>query len=129
MTSHRPERVSERIHQEISVMFAREVSDPRLGNLNVTKVQVSGDLRIAKIFVTPCEDADATREMMDALAHANAYIRHRLAESLDLRLAPEIRFQLDYSIEKGEHFLRVLDEVEQEERQRTGRTNKRMKRK
>ena len=129
MTSHRPERVSERIHQEISVMFAREVSDPRLENLNVTQVQVSGDLRIAKIFVTPREDADATREMMDALAHANAYIRHQLAQVLDLRFAPEIRFQLDYSIEKGEHFLRVLDEVEQEERQRIQPTNKRMKRK
>ena len=110
-------------------MFAREVSDPRLENLNVTQVQVSGDLRIAKIFVTPREDADATREMMDALAHANAYIRHQLAQVLDLRFAPEIRFQLDYSIEKGEHFLRVLDEVEQEERQRIQPTNKRMKRK
>lgn len=116
MTSHRPERVSERIHQEISVMFAREVSDPRLENLNVTRVQVSGDLHIAKIFVTPRDDASATREMMSALAHANAYIRRQLAASLDLRLAPELRFQLDYSIEKGEHLLQVLDEVEAEER-------------
>ena len=129
MTSHRPERVSERNQQEISVMYAREVSDPRLENLNVTQVQVSGDLRIAKIFVTPREDADATREMMDALAHANAYIRHQLAQVLDLRFAPEIRFHLVYSIEKGELFLRVLDVVEQVERQRIQPTNKRMKRK
>lgn len=116
MVSHRPERVSERIHQEISVMFAREVSDPRLENLTVTRVEVSGDLRIAKIFVNPRGDAEATREMMNALTHANAYIRHQLATSLDLRFAPEIRFQLDYSIEKGEHFLRVLEQVEAEER-------------
>jgi ribosome-binding factor A len=116
MASHRPERVSERIHQDISVMFAREVSDPRLVNLNVTRVEVSGDLRIAKIFVTPRDDAEATREMMNALAHANAYIRHQLAASLDMRFAPELRFQLDYSIEKGERFLRVLEQVEAEER-------------
>ncbi len=116
MVSHRPERVSERIHQEISVMFARQVSDPRLENLNVTRVEVSGDLHIAKIFITPRGDADATREMMNALAHAKAYIRRQLATSLDLRSAPEIRFQLDHSIEKGEHFLQVLDQVEQAER-------------
>ena len=118
MTSHRPERVSERIHQEISVMFAREVSDPRLENLNVTRVQVSGDLRIAKIFITPRADAAATRETMDALARAAGYFRRRLAESLDLHFAPELRFQLDDSIEKGEHFLQVLEQVEAAERDR-----------
>ncbi len=97
-------------------MFAREVSDPRLENLNVTRVQVSGDLRIAKIFVAPRSDTAATREMMDALARAAGYFRRRLAESLDLRFAPELRFQLDYAIEKGEHFLQVLEQVEAEER-------------
>jgi ribosome-binding factor A len=129
MASHRPERVSERIHQEISVMFARQVSDPRLENLNVTRVEVSGDLHIAKIFITPRGDADATREMMNALAHANAYIRRQLAASLDLRSAPEIRFQLDYSIEKGEHFLQVLDQVEQAERTAERDRRKRTKKK
>ena len=129
MASHRPERVSERIHQEISVMFAREVSDPRLENVNVTRAEVSGDLRIAKIFVTPRENADATREMMSALTRAAGYFRRRLAESLDLRFAPELRFQLDYSIEKGEHFLQVLEQVEAEERaaNRDGRKNARKK--
>ena len=129
MGSHRPERVSERIHQEISVIFAREVSDPRLENLNVTRVDVSGDLRIAKIFVAPRGDADATRETMDALTRAAGYFRMRLAKNLDLRFAPEIRFQLDQSIEKGERFLQVLEQVEAEERQRMKSTNKQMKRK
>ncbi len=127
MTTHRPERVSERIRQEISMIFAREVSDPRLENLNVTRVDVSGDLRIAKIFVAPRGDADASREMMDALARAAGYFRHRLAQSLDLRFAPEIRFQLDSSIEKGEHFLQVLEQVQAEERQRIEQTNQRIK--
>ena len=99
-------------------MFAREVSDPRLENLNVTRVQVSGDLRIAKIFITPRDDAAATRETMDALARAAGYFRRRLAESLDLHFAPELRFQLDDSIEKGEHFLQVLEQVEAAERDR-----------
>ena len=113
----------------MSLIFARQVSDPRLENLNVTRVDVSGDLRIAKIFVAPRGDADATRETIDALTRAAGYFRKRLAQSLDLRFAPEVRFQVDQSIEKGEHFLQVLEQVEAEERQRMKSTNKQMKRK
>jgi ribosome-binding factor A len=116
MGSHRPERVSERIHHEMSVIFAREVSDPRLENLNVTRVDVTGDLRLAKIFIIPRDDPEATRETMAALARAAGYFRKLLAKSLELRFAPEIRFELDYSIAKGEHFLQVLEQVEAEER-------------
>lgn len=116
MASHRPERVGERIHQEVSVMFAREVSDPRLENLNVTRVEVSGDLRVAKVYISPRSDAAATQETMDALARAAGYFRRRLADKLDLRFAPEVRFLVDPSIEKGEHFLQVLEQVEAEER-------------
>jgi ribosome-binding factor A len=116
MGSHRPERVSERIHQEMSLLFARQVSDPRLENLNVTRVQVTGDLRLAKVFVTPREDPDATRETMAALARAAGYFRKVLAQNLELRFAPEIRFEVDYSIVKGEQFLKVLEQVEAEER-------------
>jgi ribosome-binding factor A len=116
MAGHRPERIAEQIRQEISIMFAREVSDPRLANANVTRVEVTGDLRIAKIFVTPRDDKEETAAMMSALKRAAGYFRHQIAESMDLRLAPEIRFFLDYSIEKGEHFLRALEQVQAEER-------------
>jgi len=112
MAGYRAARVSHRIQQEVSVLFEREVSDPRLANVNVTRVEVSGDLRHAKIFVAPVgDDADATREQMDALEHASGFFRHRIAESLDLRFAPEVRFLLDHSIEQGERFLRALEQV------------------
>ena len=116
MGSHRPERVSERIHHEMSLIFARQVSDPRLENLNVTRVDVTGDLRLAKVFIAPRENPEATRETMAALERAAGYFRKLLAKDLDLRFAPEIRFQVDYSIAKGEHFLQVLEQVEAEER-------------
>ncbi len=116
MTSYRPERVGARIRQEMSVIFASQVGDPRLENLNVTRVEVSGDLRIAKVYISPRSDAVATQETMDALARAAGYFRHRLAESIDLRFTPEVRFLVDHSIEKGEHFLQVLEQVEAGER-------------
>lgn len=125
MPTHRPERVSERIRQEISVMFDREIQDARLENINVTRVEVSGDLRYAKVFVSPRGAEVDDTEMMDALAHAAGFFRHRLAQSLELRYAPEIRFQLDRSIELGEHFIQVLEQVQAENRQaeeKRGRT-------
>jgi ribosome-binding factor A len=112
MPSYRAARASQRIQQEISILFARQVSDPRLANVNVTRVEVSGDLRYAKIFVAPLAgDEDATDAMMDALARASAFFRARIAASLDLRIAPEIRFVLDRSIEQGERFLRALEQL------------------
>lgn len=93
-------------------MLEREVADPRLVGANVTHVEVSGDLRIAKIFVAPNSAGDeATREMLDGLEHAKGYFRRQLAAILDLRFAPEIRFLLDRSIEKGERFLQALEEI------------------
>ena len=62
MAGYRAARLSQRIHQEVSMLFGREVSDPRLQNVNVTRVELSGDLRYAKIFVAPIlGDAVATR--------------------------------------------------------------------
>lgn len=113
MAGYRAARVSQRIQQEITLLFEREVSDPRLANVNVTRVEVSSDLRYAKIFVAPrSADEDATHEMMGALSRATGFFRHHLAESLDLRFAPEVRFLLDRSIEQGERFLRALDQVQ-----------------
>jgi len=115
MPGYRAERVSQEIQQQISIMFMREVSDPRLAGANVTRVEVSGDLRYAKIFVAPIkDDPEATREMMDALDNATGFFRRQLAQYLDLRFAPEIRFLLDRAIEKGEHFLAVLSQVQAE---------------
>lgn len=112
MAGYRVARVSHRIQQEVSVLLEREVNDPRLANVNVTRVEVSGDLRHAKIFVAPVpDDAEATRTQMDALAHATGFFRHRIATSLDLRFAPDVRFLVDDAIERGERFLRALEEI------------------
>ncbi|MCL4489484.1 MAG: 30S ribosome-binding factor RbfA [Chloroflexi bacterium] len=113
-TGRRAERLGERIHQEISLLLGREVSDPRLAGVNVTRVQVSSDLRLAKVYVTPRESDEENSEMMDALTRASGYFRHHLAQSLDLHFAPEVRFYLDRGIEMGEHFLQVLHQVQTE---------------
>jgi len=112
MAGHRVERVSHRIHQELAVLLERGVSDPRLVGVSVVRVEVTGDLRIAKVYVNAAgRTTTEMREVMDGLAHASGYLRRVLAASLDLRFAPELRFYADYSVERGEHFLQVLDEI------------------
>lgn len=123
MSGHRQERIQQRILELVTIMLEREVQDPRLMNVNATRVEVSGDLRYAKVFVSAHADANESKEMMDGLVRASRYFRRRLAETMDLRVVPEIRFQLDYSIEKGERFLQVLEQVQAEEAQRL-ETNK-----
>jgi ribosome-binding factor A len=130
MSGHRQERVRQRILQLITLMLEREVQDPRLVDVNVTHVEISGDLRYAKVFVSAPQDENEAEEMMQALGRAARYFRRRLAENMDLRFAPEIRFQLDHSIEKGERFLQVLEQVQAEEQVKVVTTkraaNKRM---
>lgn len=112
MPSYRAERISRQIHHQVSIMLEGEMNDPRLLGALVTHVEMSGDLRHAKIFVAPNQaGAEATREMMAGLEHATGYVRRQIAENLDLRFAPEIRFVIDTSYVQGERFLRALAEI------------------
>jgi ribosome-binding factor A len=107
--------MSQQVQQQVSIMFTRQVSDPRMAGANVTRVETSGDRRFVKIFVAPIKgDAEATDEMMAALDHATSFFRREIARNLDLKFAPEIRFLLDRAIEKGEHFLEVLEQIQHE---------------
>ena len=116
MSGYRAERASQQIHHQVSLMLERGVSDPRLIGVNVTRVEVSGDLRSAKIFVAPMRgDENATNEMLKALDRATGYFRREIARALALKLAPEIHFLLDHAIEKGEHFIKLMEQIQVEE--------------
>ena len=128
MAGHRAERLGQLILQEISVMLEREIHDPRVAGARVLHVQVSGDLRIAKIYINAAGYSDAEmKEMLSGLQHASTYIRRQLAVGLDLRYAPELRFFADHSIEAGEHFLQVLNRVQEENRAAEPSAGKRVK--
>ncbi len=116
MAGYRAERMSQQVQQQVSIMFTREVSDPRMAGANVTRVETSGDLRYVKIYIAPIKgDPEATKEMMAALDHATGFFRRQIAGNLDLKFAPEIRFLLDRAIEKGERFLEILEQIHHEE--------------
>ena len=102
--TYRIERVNSLIRQEISQLLQRQVKDPRLGAfIAVTQVSTSADLKRAKVFVSHIGNEEEKQETLIALASASGFFRRELARRLKLRHVPEISFQWDDSIARGDH--------------------------
>jgi ribosome-binding factor A len=113
--SHRIQRVSSLMRQEISGLLQREVKDPRLGSfIAVTEVSLSADLRYARVFVTCMGSQEERQAMLSGLGAASGFLRNQLAKRLRLRRIPELSFHWDDSIERGDHLLQLIDEVSAE---------------
>jgi ribosome-binding factor A len=106
------ERVNTQIKREISGLIQREVRDPRLDEfVSVTEVSVSPDLRYAKVYVSSVGGQEKETQILGALNSASGFLRSELAKNIRLRRMPELHFQWDNSIEKGDRILRLIDEV------------------
>jgi ribosome-binding factor A len=96
-TGHRHERIAEEILHEVAVMLAGELKDPRIkGLVTATEVQVSPDLRHAKIYVIILGSTEEQDSTIQGLEAATGFVRHELAERIGLRRAPDVRFVLDH---------------------------------
>ncbi len=114
---HRAERIAEEIRNEVSLMLAGELKDPRLAlPLIVTEVRVGPGMRTVRVFVQ-LEGDDAERAAaLAGLKAAAGYVRHELVERLQLRRAPEIIFMVDQSEEYGQHIDDLLRKVSRPEK-------------
>jgi ribosome-binding factor A len=112
---HRQEKLGELIAVELSDLLRTRVKDPRVGFASITHVEVSGDLRHAKIFVSVMGTDAERAATIQALKHATGFLRHELAERIALRYMPELVFKLDTSIEQGSRILELIRQVENEQ--------------
>lgn len=109
IAGHRRERIAEEIHNELSLMLAGDLKDPRLAiEVNITEVRVSPDMRKARIFVQVPGTAEERSDVIAGLRAASGYIRHELVERLQLRRAPEVFFHLDDTEETGRRIEELL---------------------
>jgi ribosome-binding factor A len=111
-------RLRELFKQEISTILQREMKDPRIGFVSVTDVELSQDLRHAKVFVSILGDEGAKAKTMAALSSAQGFIRTELGRRIRLRYIPQVHIKLDESIERGvrvQHLLRRVAEAKGEE--------------
>ena len=117
---HRPDRVGEEIRDELSALLARgAVHDPGIGFITLTRVKVSADLQMARVFYTSLGDDKARRETAKALTRATPFLRRQIGSILRLRRVPELAFQFDQSIEQQDRIEQILRDLHQEEAQRS----------
>jgi ribosome-binding factor A len=113
----RVRRISDRIHQELSLVLQQDVADPRLSMVTVTEVEVDRELAFATIYVTALGTQDRMNEVLSALEGARGFLRRELAGRVQLRSFPQLRFQWDSSYERGARIDELLDMLNSE---RTG---------
>jgi ribosome-binding factor A len=95
MPGRRPERLAEQIKEEVSLIIAGEVEDPRVGSVTVTEAKLSPDLRHAKVYVSVIGSENEVKGSLAALRHASGFIRAQLGAVLRMRHTPELHFAYD----------------------------------
>jgi ribosome-binding factor A len=115
--THRVERIAAQIREELSQMIATEVRDPGVGLVTVTRVKVTADLSLARVYWTVLGETKEKRETAKALNRTVPYLRHLLSQRLTLRRAPEIKFQYDESVAAQDRIERIIQDLHTEREQ------------
>ncbi|PTW01661.1 ribosome-binding factor A [Halanaerobium saccharolyticum] len=113
MTNKRAIRVGELLKEEISQIVLREMKDPRIGFVSVTDVEVSGDLRHAKVFISVYGTDKEKEETLEGLQQAQGFVRKLVGERIKIHHTPEIIFRYDDSIENGVHISEIIKDLKE----------------
>lgn len=114
MTSRRQLRVAEQLQMELAKIISQELNDPRLHFVTVTRVEVSGDLKHANVFISVLGSDEEEDESLEGLRHAQAYIRTLLAKRLPLRYVPELNFKHDKAVENTMRVWELLEDLKED---------------
>src|SRR5512139_2463686 len=122
---HRPDRLGDQIRTELSDILAREVHDPGVGFVTLTRVSLTSDLQIARVYYTTMAAGAARRETGRALQRATPFVRRQLAGRLGLRRVPELEFRFDESVEQQARIEQLIHEIHEQDaaREDAGRTD------
>lgn len=112
MAKYRSGRINEEMKKEISNIIQHNVKDPRItAMVSVTKVDVTKDLRYAKVYVSIFGSEESKASTFEALKSSSGFIRREVGRKINLRYTPEIIMELDDSIEQGMHIDKILQEI------------------
>lgn len=111
MSFQRSDRVRQQIKREVSVVIRDELKDPRVGFITVTEVELSPDMRHAKVYVSIMGNEEEKTNTMEGLLRATGFVRTQLGKKIRLRYFPEIVFRHDTSLETASHIYKLLDEA------------------
>ena len=124
MNKKRLNRISGEVKKTVSELLTRNLKDPRISSMtSITKVEVTGDLRYANIFVSVLGDKITKDETLEGLESAKGFIRKEIGSKIDLRYVPEPIFHLDESIEQGIYISNLIDKVKKMDQHKEGNIN------
>ena len=109
------ERLNHVIQEEISMILMKEVKDEDIKFVTITGVETTNDLSFAKVYYTVL-NKEKLKEAEEALERASSFIRTKLANSIEVRHTPELRFIYDTSIAYGEHIDELIEKIKEEEK-------------
>jgi ribosome-binding factor A len=109
--SRRTERFSDLLLETLSELLLREVKDPRIGTVTLTRVSIAGDLRQARVGYCTLGDASACARAQKGLESAARFMQGKVARLLRMRYAPDIRFEYDDAFERADEVDRLLKSV------------------
>ncbi|MDP2921132.1 MAG: 30S ribosome-binding factor RbfA [Candidatus Omnitrophota bacterium] len=110
----RSERVEEQLKKEISKILQEDIKDPRIGFTTITRIDLTGDLRYARIYFSIMGDDKAKEESLKGIKSSVGFIRKLIAERMDLRYVPELYFKLDNSIEYSINLEKTFERIRYE---------------
>ena len=110
-TNPRARRLGEQIQRELTELLRRDVKDERIGNVTITAVSVTGDLRTARVYYLIFGKEGADPKVQRGLESAAGFLRNALSKSLMIRYTPTLSFELDTSIEHGVRLTQLIDSV------------------
>jgi ribosome-binding factor A len=117
-SQHHRQRLVEAIKDEITTILAGELGDPRIGLVTVSQIVMAPAGKAARVYITVQGDDDDAKKSIEGLRDAVGFVRHKLAESLGLRRAPEITFHLDNSDQYTSRVDELLHRVDKQERKK-----------
>jgi ribosome-binding factor A len=109
MSEPRTRRIESEIQRVLATLIAREVKDPRVGNVTITQVSVATDMGSARVFFTPFASLNPPEQVRTALNHAAGFLRGELGRRLGLRHAPRLQFVFDESVEGAARLTGLID--------------------
>lgn len=112
MADDRVKRIAAEIKKALSFIIKEEIRDPRISEMaSVIKVELTKDIKFAKVFISVYDTKDRENSTIEALAHAEGFIKKLLGLKVKLRRMPELSFVLDDSIEYSIKISRIIEEV------------------
>jgi len=120
MTTHRTERASGFIQEELTLLLRGSVGDPRVGPMTITSVALTRDRRIARVYVACYSGEDDLSEGLKGLESAKGFLRRELSQVLLWRFTPELQFHVDRSWQHGARVEALLEELDLEHKDREG---------